>query len=103
MTTLSSGKQIIGPPKSAAGSRADIVPEFIAPALQLHLRWLAQPGEDELLFTSPEGKALRYDNFRHCVWYPALRSAGLPRVHFHDLRHTGNQLAAARIRALRAC
>ena len=94
VTTLSSGKQIIGPPKSAAGSRADIVPEFIAPALQLHLRWLAQPGEDELLFTSPEGKALRYDNFRHCVWYPALRSAGLPRVHFHDLRHTGNQLAA---------
>jgi integrase len=42
----------------------------------------------------PEGKTLRYDNFRHRVWYPALAAAGLPRVHFHDLRHTGNQLAA---------
>ena len=62
--------------------------------LQLHLRWLAQPGEDGLLFTSPEGKPLGYDNFRCRVWYPALRAAGLPRVHFHDLRHTGNQLAA---------
>ena len=37
---------------------------------------------------------MRYDNFRHRVWYPALAAAGLPRVHFHDLRHTGNQLAA---------
>jgi integrase len=24
----------------------------------------------------------------------ALRAAGLPMIHFHDLRHTGNQLAA---------
>jgi integrase len=58
------------------------------------LRWLAQPGEDGLLFTSPEGKTLRYDNFRHRVWYPALAAAGIPRIHFHDPRHTGNQLAA---------
>ena len=25
---------------------------------------------------------------------PALAAAGLPSVHFHDLRHTGNQLSA---------
>lgn len=37
---------------------------------------------------------MRYDNFRNRFWYPALREAALPRVHFHDLRHTGNQLAA---------
>lgn len=94
VTTLSSGRQVVGPPKSAAGTRVVVVPDVIIPALQLHLRWLAQPGEDRLLFTSPEGKLLRYDNFRHRIWYPALRAAGLPRVHFHDLRHTGNQLAA---------
>jgi hypothetical protein len=28
------------------------------------------------------------------AWRPALRAAGLPMIHFHDLRHTGNQLAA---------
>ena len=66
---------------------------MIAP-LQLHLRWLAGPGDDGLLFTSPAGQSLRYDNFRNRFWCPALRAAGLPRVHFHDLRHTGNQLAA---------
>jgi integrase len=94
VTTLSSGRQVIGPPKSAAGNRVVIVPEFIIAPLQLHLRWLADPGDDGLLFTSPDGKSLRYDNFRNRIWYPALRGAGLPRVHFHDLRHTGNQLAA---------
>jgi integrase len=94
VTTLSSGKQVVGPPKSAAGNRVVIIPEFIVAPLQLHLRWLAESGDDGLLFTSPEGKSLRYDNFRNRCWYPALRDAGLPRVHFHDLRHTGNQLAA---------
>jgi integrase len=28
------------------------------------------------------------------VWLPTLKAAGLPPIHFHDLRHTGNQLAA---------
>src|SRR5580693_8875826 len=27
-------------------------------------------------------------------WHPALRAAGLPAIHFHDLRHAGNQFAA---------
>jgi integrase len=43
---------------------------------------------------SPEGKPLRYDDFRSRIWYPVLRVAGLPRIHFHDLRHACNQLAA---------
>ena len=85
-------RHLLGAPKSAAGNRF-VVPEVIIAALQLHPRWLAQPGEDGLLFTSPEGRTLRYDDFRHRVWYPALAAAGLPRVHFHGLRHTGNQLA----------
>jgi integrase len=28
------------------------------------------------------------------VWLPALKVAGLTGLHFHDLRHTGNTLAA---------
>jgi hypothetical protein len=32
--------------------------------------------------------------FRQRVWLPALRAAELPLIHFHDLRHTGNNLAA---------
>src|SRR5215469_8294337 len=29
------------------------------------------------------------------VWMPALRKTGFSGVHFHDLRHSGNLLAAA--------
>ena len=38
---------------------------------------------------------LHHSNFRRRVWLPALTSAGLPAIHFHDLRHTGNTLAAS--------
>jgi integrase len=37
---------------------------------------------------------LWHANFRQRVWLPALQAAGLPLIHFHDLRHTGNNLAA---------
>lgn len=37
---------------------------------------------------------MRHSNFYRRAWMPALAKAGLTGVHFHDLRHTGNQLAA---------
>jgi integrase len=37
---------------------------------------------------------LRHSNFCRRVWRPAFKAAGLSPVHFHDLRHSGNQLAA---------
>jgi integrase len=33
-------------------------------------------------------------NFRRRAWLPALAAVGLLGVHFHDLRHTGNQFTA---------
>jgi integrase len=45
-------------------------------------------------FTGPHGALLRRSNFRRRVWLPALEKAGLPEIHFHDLRHTGNVLTA---------
>ena len=53
-----------------------------------------QHGDDGLVFTSSAGRPLRRSNFCRRVWHPALRAAGLPAIHFHDLRHTGNQFAA---------
>jgi integrase len=35
------------------------------------------------------------------VWLPALTKAGLPDIHFHDLRHTGNILTATAGASLR--
>ena len=70
------------------------IPEVIVPVIQWHLSCFAQPGDDGLVLTSPDGKYLHHSNFRLRFWLPALKAAGLPAVHFHDLRHTGNTLAA---------
>jgi integrase len=83
-----------GPPKSDAGQRLVAIPEVITSDLASHIVTYAAPGDDGLVFTSPEGHPLRLSNFCRRVWRPALRTAGLPMIHFHDLRHTGNQLAA---------
>ena len=83
-----------GPPKSDAGQRTVAIPEVIMPDLALHIMTHAAAGDDGLLFTSPKGGPLRHTNFRRRAWVPALRAAGLPAMHFHDLRHTGNMLAA---------
>jgi integrase len=83
-----------GPPKSEAGVRTVAIPEVIMPDLALHIMTHAAPGDDGLLFTSPGVGPLRHTNFRRRVWLPALQKAGLPPIHFHDLRHTGNTLSA---------
>jgi|SRR5580658_3331870 hypothetical protein len=62
--------------------------------LRWHLNCFALDGDEGLVFTSPRGLPLRHSQFRQRVWVPALTAAGLTGVHFHDLRHTGNTLAA---------
>jgi len=71
-----------------------VLPVAIMPVVRQHMTWLVKPDDDALVFTSPEGAPLRR-NFRQRVWLPALRAAALPVIHFHDLRHTGNTLAAS--------
>ena len=83
-----------GPPKSEAGRRVVAIPELITPDLAAHVMTYARPGDDGLIFASPAGGPLRHTNFRRRFWVPALAAAGLPSMHFHDLRHTGNMLAA---------
>ncbi|WP_433890890.1 tyrosine-type recombinase/integrase [Streptomyces sp. CA-111067] len=52
---------------------------------------------DELLFTGPQGGALRASNFVRRVFDPAVQAAGLGnlRVTPHKLRHTAASLAIA--------
>jgi integrase len=87
--------RVEGPPKSAAGRRVLTVPAAILPDLRRHLETFAQPGPDGLVFVGPHGGPLQNANFGAKVWRPARERLGLPHVHFHDLRHTGNTLAAA--------
>jgi integrase len=48
------------------------------------------------VFLGKNGGFLRGSNFRRAAkWAYALKEMGLTGLHFHDLRHTGNTLAAS--------
>jgi len=86
---------ILGPPKSRAGARTVGIPAAIIPELRDHLAAYVGPQETDLVFAGPLGGVLRRGNFRRdSGWAAAVSKIGTPGVHFHDLRHTGNMLAA---------
>lgn len=85
---------VVGPPKTAAGVRTVAVPPHLIPELTLHLgRWVAS-APDAPLFTERDGTPLRIYTLDR-AWRRARLSLGLPHLRLHDLRHTGNTLAAA--------
>jgi integrase len=48
-----------------------------------------------LVFPGVKGGPIRRGNFnKMAAWPQAVASIGMPGLHFHDLRHTGNQFAA---------
>ena len=75
-------------------------------ALREHLAVFAQDDPGALVFPGAKGGPLRRGNFnKMSAWPHAVESIGVPGLHFHDLRHTGNQFAAysgARLRDLMA-
>lgn len=97
---LGDGRLIDGDPKSRAGTRTVSFPADIVPELADHLERFAEPGPHGLVFVGPQGGRLRRSNFRK-FWCPAREAIGLPELHFHDLRHTGNTMAAAQGASLR--
>ncbi|MCX4991215.1 site-specific integrase [Streptomyces sp. NBC_00638] len=80
-------------PKSAAGVRTLAFPASLVPELAHHLAEHAEAGRSWLVFVGARGAVLRLTDFRR-IWLRALASTGLGDVHFHNLRHTGNTLAA---------
>jgi integrase len=91
----STGELILGPPKSAAGVRAVTVPTVVAEELSRHPDEFVAPRQDALLFAGLKGQPVRRSNFGKAVdWTKTVADLGHPGLHFHDLRHTGNLLAA---------
>jgi integrase len=86
---------VLGPPKSRAGVRLIAVPTELVPLLESHLGGFVGPSGSAFLFTTTNGSPVRRGSFNKLVdWRGAVQSIGVPRLHFHDLRHTGNMLAA---------
>ncbi|TDC00612.1 site-specific integrase [Nonomuraea longispora] len=91
----STGELVLGPPKSKAGKRIVGIPQAIIPALREHLRLYVKPDAGALIFTGIKGGPLRRSAFNKLSgWTAAVRAIGVPGLHFHDLRHTGNMIAA---------
>ena len=74
------------------------LPDAVVPDLTEHMAKYVQDGPDALVFCGPSAKhpPLRRSNFHKFVgWKAATAAVGVPELHFHDLRDTGNTLAAS--------
>jgi len=83
-----------GRPKSLAGVREVGIPDVLLPELREHVRRWSESGSHGRVFKGPNGATPRRSNFNR-LWQEAVAAAGIaPEVglHFHDLRHTGNNL-----------
>ncbi|MFF3420729.1 tyrosine-type recombinase/integrase [Streptomyces sp. NPDC002698] len=91
---LFNGRQEIKAPKSAAGKRTVAIPSAIVADIRDHLERYAEPGADGRVFTGAKGATPRRNHF-NLLWRRACADAGINGLHFHDLRHAGNTLAAS--------
>ena len=64
--------------------------------LRRHLAEYVGPADTDHIFTGPKGATPKRGSWRVSVKWPVqVAAAGLPAgFHFHDLRHSGNHLAA---------
>jgi integrase len=87
---------VLGPPKSKAGLRTLALPSAILPAIRSHIdRFSDDDNPDALIFTTETGRPVWRGNFNKLVdWRKTVQGIGVAGLHFHDLRHTGNTLAA---------
>ncbi len=88
---------VLGPPKSRAAVRIVSMPGPVVAELARHLAEDVPADSSALVFSGPSKARppLRRNNFRKLVnWGEAVEKVGVPNLHFHDLRHTGNTLAS---------
>lgn len=93
VSEMRTGELITGRPKSDAGVRVVALPEIVIGDLAWHLQRFSEAGPDGLVFVGEHGAQLRRSNFTK-IWARAVAKAQVPEIHIHDLRHTGNTLAA---------
>lgn len=93
---LAKGGMVLGEPKTDAGRRTVNLPAFLVPEVEAHLARYVDPEPDALVFAGPEGAPLCGNNWNP-KWRAACDAVGTlpPKFRFHDLRGTGNTIAAA--------
>lgn len=98
------GRWVFPEPKTAAGRRSVTLPALAVDALRRHRArqveerlQLGPAWQDELdlVFTNAIGGPIEKQNLVRRSFRPLLERAGLPRVRFHDLRHSAATLLLA--------
>lgn len=74
-------------------ARLASIPTVIIPAMQFDVKIYAEPNASGRVTLGPRGGTASVANFNG-IWHKALIKAELPRMHFHDLRHSGNNAIA---------
>jgi integrase len=87
---LSTAERFDAPPKTDAGYRTVAIPPHVLPLLVEHLETYAGP---DRVFVGRSGEPMRGDALR-LAFERARGQVDLPQLRFHDLRHTGQTLAA---------
>lgn len=89
------GQVTVALPKNER-TRIVAIPTVLVDEMHTHLDEQVGAAMDAPVFTSERGGTPRRGNWRAVSrWPQAVQAAGLPEgFHFHDLRHTGNHLAA---------
>lgn len=88
---LESDEAYDGPPKTRAGRRTVTVPPHVLPVLAEHMATWAGP---ERVFVGQNGQPMRGDAVRQ-AFGRARTKTEMDGFTFHDLRHTGQTLAAS--------
>lgn len=90
-------------PKSKYSKRTISLPPFAMEALQYHRDEMMREGNIAApVFCTRNGTYLAKSNLIRQVYHPMLAQAGLPRVRFHDLRHTACSLLLAAGESIKA-
>jgi integrase len=92
ITHLRSGEMLIGAPKTAAGKRVVSLPASVIPDLERHQ--FVGTADGAWVFRGPKGAVPRKSNWS-AYWRRVCANAEVDGLHFHDLRHIGNTLAAS--------
>jgi integrase len=90
---LKDGTHLTGPPKTDAGIRVIALPEAVVDDLRKHLVTVSDDPE-ALVLGRPGNRPFRRATL-YTTWHAATRRLGMEGFRIHDLRHTGNTLAAA--------
>ncbi|MGC4860013.1 tyrosine-type recombinase/integrase [Micromonospora sp. DT41] len=86
---------VLGPPKSRAGRRTVTLPPTVVKVVRDHLAAEVDDNPEAFVFTTESGRPIWRGNLNKLIaWKASVSLIGQPNLHFHDLRHTGNTLAA---------